>query len=77
MSNKGPFPRPRLLAALAQARIARLYSPEALDNDPEIQRLRAEGHDVLALPGVTIIIEKYKETAAEVAAPGPTEGPIK
>ncbi len=68
---------PRWLPALAQARIARLYSSEALDNDPEIQRLRAEWHVVHALPGITIIIEKYKDTVAELAVPVSTEAPIK
>ncbi len=34
-------------------------------------------HVVHALPGITIIIEKYRDTAAEVAVPVSTEAPIK
>jgi hypothetical protein len=51
----------RLLAALAQARIARLYSAEVLDNDPEVVRVRAEGHFVVALPHVRVVIYRHSK----------------
>jgi hypothetical protein len=60
------------LPALAQARIARVYSAEALDSDPEVQRLRAEGHLVVAVPGVRIVIYRRSRKGADVvAAPTP------
>jgi hypothetical protein len=58
------------LPGLAQARIARVYSAEALDNGPEVQRLRAEGHLVVAVPHVRIVIYRRSKREADlVAAP--------
>jgi hypothetical protein len=72
VSQLPPLANARLLPALAQARIARVYRAEALDNDPEIQRLRAEGHLVVAAPGVRIVIYRRSRRRADVvAAPTP------
>jgi len=69
MYDPHPLPKGRLLAALAQARIARAYSAEALDSDPEIQRVRAEGHLVVAVPGVRIVIYRRWRSGADLVAP--------
>lgn len=69
MSQVPPSGKARLLPALAQARIARAYSAEALDSDPEVQRLRAEGHLVVAVPHVRIVIYRRSRRGAAVVAP--------
>ena len=61
MNEARPPAKARLLAALAQARIALIYSAEALDNDPEAVRLRAEGHLVVAVPGVRVVIYRWRD----------------
>jgi hypothetical protein len=56
------------LPALAQARIARAYSAEALESDPEVQRLRAEGHLVVAVPHMRIVIYRRSNVEADLEA---------
>ena len=78
MSQVRPFAKARLLPALAQARIARAYSAraysaEALDSDAEVQRLRAEGHLVVALPHVRIVIYRYRKREEPATAPEAAE----
>jgi len=69
VSQEPPFAKARLLPALAQARIARVYSAEALDSDPEVQRLRAEGHLVVAVPGVRIVIYRRSREGSRPRSP--------
>ena len=80
MNEARPLPKARLLPALAQARIARVYSAEALalDNDPEVLRLRAEGHLVVAVPGVRIVMYRHRkrqEAGSPPDAPGAASCP--
>jgi len=79
MNEARPPAKARLLAALAQARIARVYSAETLDSDPEVVRLRAEGHLVVALPHLRIVIYRGWKRGADVEAalepPGAASSP--
>jgi hypothetical protein len=78
MNEARPLAKARLLTALAQARVARVYSAEALDSDPEVLRLRAEGHLVVALPHVRLVIYRPRmrnEPGTQPEAPGATPCP--